>query len=74
MKESEDIKRADADAGAMRDQIKALDEQIQAETQRIAARFDADAPLDRVTLTPKRGQVTVQFVALGWVPDGEQGA
>ena len=74
MKESEDIKRADADAGAMRDQIKALDDQIQAETQQIAARYDADAPLDRVTLTPKRGQVTVQFVALGWVPDGEQGA
>ena len=34
-----------------------------------AAEFDANAPLERVTLSPKRGQVTVQFVALGWVPD-----
>ena len=58
----------------MRDQIKALDDQVQAETQQIAAQYDADAPLDRVTLTPKRGQVTVQFVALGWVPDGGPGA
>jgi hypothetical protein len=68
MKESEDIKRADADAQAIRDQIKALDDQIQAETQQIASQFDAAAPLDKLTVSPKRGQVTVQFVALGWLP------
>lgn len=27
-----------------------------------------DATFERVTLLPKRGQVTVQFVALGWDP------
>jgi hypothetical protein len=36
----------------------------------IAARFDADAGrLDTVSLAPKRGQVAVQFVALGWKPE-----
>jgi len=37
---------------------------------RIAARFDADATsLEKTSLTPKRGQVIVQFVALGWRPE-----
>ena len=73
MKESEDIKRADDSAEAVRAQIGDLDAGILAETQRIAAQFEGDAPLERVSLTPKRGQITVQFVALGWLP-GDGGA
>ncbi len=42
--------------------------EILAETQRLAAQFQVDAPLERVALTPKRGQVAVHFVALGWIP------
>jgi hypothetical protein len=68
MKESEDIKRADESAEAVRAQIEALDAEIQAETQRIAGQFDGTAPLERFALAPKRGQITVQFVALGWMP------
>jgi hypothetical protein len=68
MKESEDIKRAGDSAEAVRAQIGDLDAEILAETQRIASRFEVDAPLERLSLTPKRGQVTVQFVALGWLP------
>ena len=40
-----------------------------AETQAIAATFDRAPVLERVTLLPKRGQVSVQLVALGWDPD-----
>jgi hypothetical protein len=68
VKESEDIKRAGDSAEAVRAQIGDLDAEILAETERIAAQFDAAAPLERISLTPKRGQVSVQFVALGWLP------
>ena len=34
----------------------------------IAARFDSDAAnVEKVALAPKRGQVTVEFVSLGWM-------
>jgi Bacterial protein of unknown function (DUF853) len=68
MKEAEDVKRAGESAEAVRAQIKDLDGDILSETQRIAARFENEAPLEKLTLSPKRGQVTVQFVALGWLP------
>ncbi len=70
MKESEDIKRAGESADAVRAQIEDLDAQALAETRQIAARFDAELQIERVSLTPKRGQVSVQFVALGWMPEG----
>ena len=72
MKESEDVKRAGESAEAVRAQIKDLDAEILGETQRIAARFESEAPLEKMSLTPKRGQLTVQFVALGWIPAGGQ--
>jgi hypothetical protein len=66
MKEAEDVKRASETVEAVRQQIQDLEAQVSEETRAIAAGFDASAPLGRVTLTPKRGQVTVLFVALGW--------
>jgi hypothetical protein len=66
MKEAEDVKRASETVEAVRRQIQDLGAQVSEETKAIAAGFDATAPLERVTLTPKRGQVTVLFVALGW--------
>jgi hypothetical protein len=68
MKESGDIKRAGEGVEAVDEQIRALEEELQAETQRIAARFESEAPFETLALTPKRGQVAVQFVALGWLP------
>ena len=69
MKESGDIKRAEESADAIRTQISELENEIQTETQRISAEFDAETTLERLSLAPKRGQVSVQFVALGWLPD-----
>jgi hypothetical protein len=69
MKESGDIKRAGEGVDAVRSQISDLDAQLLAETQRIAARFERDPAIEKIALAPKRGQVTVQFVALGWIPD-----
>ena len=68
MKEASDVKRASESVEAVQQQIQELEDAVREETQAIAARFDADPVLDKVTLAPKRGQVTVQFVALGWDP------
>ncbi len=68
MKEAEDVKRASETVEAVRQQVEDLEAQVGEETRAIAAGFDAAAPLERVTLTPKRGQVAIQFVALGWIP------
>ncbi len=72
MKESEDIKRASESLEAVRAQASELEEEIRKETEAIALRYAGERSLDRIELTPKRGQVAVQFVALGWMPSGLQ--
>jgi hypothetical protein len=68
-KEHEDIKRAQENVDVSKIALQELDARIAEETAAIAARFDADASaLETVSLAPKRGQILVQFVALGWEP------
>jgi len=50
-------------------QVQDLDDQLKQETQTIAAEYERAPALEQVTLLPKRGQVSVQLVALGWDPD-----
>jgi hypothetical protein len=69
MKEAGDVQRASESVEAVRAQAAALDEQLRQETQTIAASFDRTPELERVTLLPKRGQLSVQLIALGWDPD-----
>jgi hypothetical protein len=67
-KEQDDIKRAQENVDVSTKALEDLDAQIGEETAAIAARFDADASqIETVSLAPKRGQVLVQFVSLGWV-------
>jgi hypothetical protein len=68
MKESADVKRASETVDAVRAQAAELEEQIRKETQALADSFDRAVELEQVTLAPKRGQVLVHFVALGWDP------
>jgi hypothetical protein len=68
MKEAGDVQRASESADAVRALVKALDDQLREETQAIGTEFDRAPILERVTLLPKRGQVSVQLVALGWDP------
>ena len=69
MKEAGDVQRASESVEAVRAQVTQLDDQLREETQAIAASFDRAPVLERVTLLPKRWQVSVQLVALGWDPD-----
>ena len=69
MKEAGDVQRASASVETVREQIKQLDDRLREETQAIVAAFDRPPVLEQVTLLPKRGQVSVQLVALGWDPE-----
>ena len=68
MKEAGDVKRAKETVDAVREQLEVFDTAVVEQTQEIAAKFDTPVALERLPLTPKRGQVAVQFVALGWMP------
>ena len=69
MKESDDIRRANETLGAVEERARALDEEIRQETQKISEQFSATSAIERVSLAPKRGQVSVQLVGLGWLPE-----
>ena len=68
MKEAEDVKRASAQVETLRQQLVAFDEGVTEATHDVAAKYDAEIQIETVALAPKRGQVSVQFVALGWDP------
>ena len=66
-KERDDVKRAQENVDVAKTALEELDATIAEETAAIAARFDAAAgALETVSVAPKRGQVLVQAVALGW--------
>jgi hypothetical protein len=66
-KESDDVKRAQENVEIARKALDELDATIEEETRAIAARYDAAASaIDTLSIAPKRGQVLVQSVSLGW--------
>ncbi len=69
MKESADVQRANESVEAVQKQVQELDDQARQETQAIAAEYERAPLLEQVTLLPKRGQVSVQLIALGWDPE-----
>jgi hypothetical protein len=68
MKEAADVKRATETVEAVRGQMRELEDQMAADAAAVAAQFDVSAPLERMVVAPKRGQVDVRVVALGWMP------
>jgi hypothetical protein len=69
MKETDDIRRATETLEVVEERARALDEEIRQETGKITERFTAASTIERVSLAPKRGQVSVQLVGLGWLPE-----
>ena len=67
MKESDDIRRANENLQAVDERARALQDEIAQETRRITEQFDAAATVETLSLAPKRGQVSVQFLGLGWL-------
>jgi hypothetical protein len=68
MKETDDIKRAAENVEAVRARARALEDELLQETRKITE-GRAQPSIERVSLSPKRGQVSVQLVGLGWVPE-----
>jgi hypothetical protein len=71
MKETSDIKRAAESVESVKAAIAALDGAVAEDVAAVSARIDHDAPLEQVSLAPKRGQIELQFVALAWKPEGK---
>jgi hypothetical protein len=68
MKESSDVKRAAESVESVKAAVAALEQEIAEDVAAAGARFE-EPRLETIAVAPKRGQVEVQFVALGWVPD-----
>ena len=69
MKETDDIRRANETLDAVEERARALDEEVRQETRKITEQFSEASAIERVSLAPKRGQVSVQLVGLGWLPE-----
>jgi hypothetical protein len=74
MKEASDVKRASESVESVKEAVAALEGQLAEDIAAVSARLDQEAPLERIPLAPKRGQVEVQFVALAWEPEGDRRA
>jgi hypothetical protein len=69
MQEGGDVGRAEENIEAVQAQIKALDEQVQAEVDALSSKLDAGAEaIETITLKPKKTNISVQAVVLGWMP------
>ena len=68
-RESQDVTRANENVAALKTQLAELEVAMQADLQAVTTEWDlTNEPFDRVLVKPKRGGVSVQLVALVWVP------
>jgi hypothetical protein len=68
-KESQDVAMAGETVEAVQGQIDALDAACQADLDALQSKIDpATEPLETVTVRPKKTNITVRLVALGWMP------
>ena len=68
-KEAQDVARATENVAALTAQLGELETAMAADLQSVSADWDlSNEPFERVLVKPKRGGVSVQLVALVWVP------
>jgi hypothetical protein len=68
-KESQDVDRAKESLEALKERLAKYDSDFQADVARITADFDPESqPLERIILRPTKQNITVNVIALGWVP------
>ncbi len=69
-REQEDVRRAQENAAVVQKDLSDLDAEIAEETKGIAARYDSDATnIEKVAIAPKRGQISVETLGLGWIAE-----
>jgi hypothetical protein len=68
-KEAQDVTRATENVTALKTQLTELEAEMQDDLRAVTADWDlSNEPFERVLVRPKRGGVSVQLVALVWVP------
>jgi hypothetical protein len=68
-KEAQDVTRASENVSALQGALAELESAMAADLQQVTAEWDlSNEPFERVLVKPKRGGVSVQLVALAWVP------
>ena len=68
-RESGDVTRASDNVASLKAQLSALESAMETDLQAVSANWDlSNEPFARVLVKPKRGGVSVQLVALVWVP------
>jgi hypothetical protein len=68
-RESQDVARATETVAALTRQLAELQAALEADLQAVSAEWDVSSEVfERVLVKPKRGGVSVQLVALAWVP------
>jgi hypothetical protein len=72
MKEAEDVKRAAESVASVQQQIDALEAELREQTASVESKM-ASAPLEPLTVAPKKTGIAVQLVALTWVPFWDNG-
>jgi hypothetical protein len=71
-KERGDVGRAEESVESIEAQIQALEEQFQQELAEVSAKSDpATEPFETVLVKPRKTNIQVQLVALGWAPRSE---
>jgi hypothetical protein len=74
-KEQADVARAEETAAAVREEIRQLEQALEAEIAGLAETFDpATEALEPLQIRPKSSDIHVHFVALGWAPYVRQAA
>ena len=68
-KETQDVARATENVAALKTELSELESKLQSDLHSVTADWDLSSePFERVLLKPKRGGLSVQLVALVWVP------
>ena len=68
-RESQDVARATENVTAVRQQLDDMQAALEADLQSVSAEWDVSAEtFERVLVKPRRGAVSVQLVALTWIP------
>ena len=67
--ESSDVASADADRAALQKQLETLEAELQQEIARVQGELDPAAiRLDKITVKPRKSDISVQGLAILWVP------
>ena len=68
-KESQDIQRAEDNVAALKLQLTELEAEFTQEAEDLASRLQSQAEtLETILIRPKKSNITVELLALGWVP------